>query len=28
VWAETEYGLVAAVAAQAKLDGQPINRGG
>lgn len=26
VWAETEYGLVAAVASQAKLDGQPISR--
>lgn len=26
LWAETEYGLVAAVASQAKLDGHPINR--
>jgi hypothetical protein len=28
LWAETEYGLVAAVASQAKLDGQAINRAG
>ncbi len=26
VWAETAYGVVAAVASQAKLDGQPLNR--
>jgi hypothetical protein len=28
VWAETEYGVVAAVASQAKLDGQPLNQHG
>ena len=28
IWAETEYGIVAAVASQAKLDGQPLNHAG
>lgn len=28
LWAETEYGVVAAVASQAKLDGQPLNHPG
>lgn len=28
IWAETEYGVVAAVASQAKLDGQPLNHPG
>ena len=26
LWAETDYGIVAAVASQVKLDGQPLNR--
>ena len=26
VWAETDYGIVVALASQAKLDGQPLNR--
>jgi hypothetical protein len=26
VWAETDYGIVVALASQAKLDGQPLPR--